>query len=94
MNLSVELISGRVCTVEVFPQMKITELQEKLKAEGLKRCVFIVVVVVVVVVAEGSDLAFARNTFLAPNHGCPLKIAKKEQQPPAFFTGSNWSTVT
>ncbi|CAL1147487.1 unnamed protein product [Cladocopium goreaui] len=31
-ELSVELISGRVCTVEVFPQMKITELQEKLKA--------------------------------------------------------------
>lgn len=59
-ELSVELISGRVCTVEVFPQMKITELQEKLKAEGLKRCVF--VVVVVVVVAEGSDVAFARNT--------------------------------
>jgi hypothetical protein len=59
-ELSVELISGRVCTVEVFPQMKITELQEKLKAEGLKRRVFIVVVVVAV--AEGSDVAFARNT--------------------------------
>ena len=35
-----------------------------------------------------------QETHEAPNHGCPLKIAKKEQQPPAFFTGSNWSTVT
>ena len=47
-ELRVELISGRVCTVEVFPQMKIAELQEKLKAAVFFRYAVVVVVIDVI----------------------------------------------